>query len=150
MSDLLVLNDAVIDSLNAAVFSPVFTVTKSFLPRVSRTGSSLRVFVMPTADQSIELKSRENLSQHDYSIQVGVISPVTVADGVVDTVELESFVDLTESIKDHIIGASDILPGSGVSLLSVAHEPIWDAAILSENNEYRSAPIFTFRCIRQD
>lgn len=148
MSDILTLNDAVVDSLNGAVFTPTFTAVKSYFPRTSRTGSVLRVFVMPVADEAIKLQSREKKQQHDYSIQVGIISPVAVVDGVVDVTEFESLVNLTEAIKDHVIGATDILSESGVSLFQVVHNPIWDQSILSETNEYRSAPVFQFRVIR--
>lgn len=148
MSDILTLNDAVVDSLNEAVFTPTFTAVKSYFPRTSRTGSVLRVFVMPVADEAIKLQSREKQQQHDYSIQVGIISPVAVVDGVVDVTEFEELVDLTEAIKDHVIGATDILLESGVILFQVVHNPIWDQSILSETNEYRSAPVFQFRVIR--
>jgi len=146
-ADIVTLAKSVVDSLNAGEFVLNFEAKRDYAPRIARSGATLRVFVMPTADSS-ELYSREISERTDYSIQVGVISPVRVDDDQVDVDEMDRFLLLVEQIKDHIRDASDVLPGTSVALNRIEHSPIFDNQALRENNEFRSAPTFVFRCGR--
>lgn len=147
LADIVTLAEAVADSLNAGEFVLEFEAKRSYAPRVSRSGAELRVFVMPTADDA-ELISREIASQHDYKIQVGIISPVTVSDDETSVEEMDRLLLLVQQIKDHVRDADDIIPETSVAVHRIEHQPIFDNQSLRENNEFRSAPVFVFRCSR--
>ena len=142
MSVLLLITDAVVESLNAASLSQELTAERHYQPVFDLPDmADLHVSVVP---KGIEvLASSRNQNQHDYAIDIGIQQKVA------DDSESDALMALAEEIADHFRRGRVQVEGVGsIPVLKVGTEPIFAPEHLTEKRVFTSIVTLTFRVLR--
>jgi len=142
MSVLLLIADAVVDSLNAASLSQELTAERHYQPVFDLPEMvDLHVSVVP---KGIEvLASSRNQNQHDYAIDIGIQQKVA------DDSESDALMTLAEEIADHFRRGRVQVEGVGsIPVLKVGTEPVFAPEHLTEKRVFTSIITLTFRVFR--
>jgi len=142
MSVLLLIADAVVESLNAASLSQELTAKRHYQPVFDLPDmADLHVSVVP---KGIEvLASSRNQNQHDYAIDIGIQQKVA------DDNEADGLMTLAEEIADHFRLSRLPIDGFGsVPVLKVETNPIFAPEHLAEKRVFTSIITLTFRVLR--
>jgi len=142
MSVLLLITDAVVESLNAASLSQELTAERHYQPVFDLPEmADLHVSVVP---KGIEvLASSRNQNQHDYAIDIGIQQKVA------DDAEADTLMALAEEIADHFRLSRVQIEGTGsIPVLKVGTEPVFAPEHLTEKRVFTSIITLTFRVLR--
>ena len=142
MSVLLLIADAVVESLNAASLSQELAAERHYQPVFDLPEmADLHVSVVPKGVEV--LASSRNQNQHDYAIDIGVQQKVA------DDTEADGLMTLAEEIADHFRLSRVQITGIGsIPVLKVATEPIFAPEHLTEKRVFTSIITLTFRVLR--
>jgi hypothetical protein len=142
VSTLVAVADAVVESLNSALFSQVFTAARYYQPVFDLPEMmDLHVSVVPKGVEV--LASSRNQNQHDYAIDIGVQQKVA------DDSEADALMTLAEEIADHFrLGRVQVTGVGSVPVFKVATEPVFAPEHLTEKRLLTSIITLTFRVLR--
>jgi len=142
MSVLLLIADAVVESLNAATLGQEIAAERHYQPVFDLPEmADLHVSIVP---KGIEvLASSRNQNQHDYAIDIGIQQKVA------DDSEADVLMSLAEEIADHFRRGRVQIEGIGsIPVLKVSTEPIFAPEHLTEKRVFTSIITLTFRVLR--
>ena len=142
MSVLLLIADAVVESLNTESLSQEFTAERHYQPVFDLPEMvDLHVSVVP---KGIEvLVSSRNQNQHDYAIDIGIQQKVA------DDAQADVLMSLAEEIADHFRRGRVQIEGIGsIPVLKVGTEPVFAPEHLTEKRIFTSIITLTFRVLR--
>lgn len=142
MSLLLLIADAVVESLNAASLSQELTAERHYQPVFDLPEmADLHVSVVPKGVEV--LASSRNQNQHDYAIDIGIQQKVA------DDAEADALMALAEEIADHFrLGRVQVTGIGGIPVLKVGTEPVFAPEHLTEKRVFTSIITLTFRVLR--
>ena len=129
---------ALVDDLNAAVFSRPFTAVRAYLPLYDLGEMEILHVTVVVAGRTVMPISRRQL-QIDHRLDIAVQQKLAVE----DPLACDPLLALVAEIADHLNGHT--LPGAAGAWVKTEHEPLVDPSHLHELRQFTSLISVTYR-----